>query len=273
MVDITNAQIRWFDHWLKGIDNGVGRERPVRIFVMGIDRWREEDDWPLPDTRFRQYYLHSAGAANSLRGDGTLSALPPSDEPEDAYLYDPRRPVPTLGGATLLPGSTIAANAGPRDQRRVEERDDVLCYTSAPLERPLEVTGPVELILHASSSARDTDFTGKLVDVAPDGRAESLSDGILRARYRNSFSEPELMEPGTIYELHIDLGATAMVFATGHRIRLEVSSSNFPRFDRNTNTGGRIATETEQDLRQALNRMYHDERHPSHLLLPCIERD
>lgn len=272
-VDVTAAQIRWFDHWLKGIDNGVERDRPVRIFVMGINRWREEEDWPLPDTRFRPYFLHSAGRANSAGGDGVLSTEEPGGEPEDAYLYDPRRPVPTVGGATLLPGSVIAANAGPRNQRAVEARDDVLCYTGTPLERALEVTGPVELVLHASSSARDTDFTGKLVDVAPDGRAEIVTDGILRARYRASFARPEPLEPGRVYELRLDLGATALVFAAGHRIRLEVSSSNFPRFDRNTNTGGTIAVEGEGDMVQAINRVYHDRTHPSHLLLPCIERE
>jgi hypothetical protein len=178
--------------------------------------------------------------------------------------------VPTTGGATFLPGLFVTANAGPRDQREVEKRADVLVYTSAPLERPLQVIGPVELVLHASTSAPDTDFTGKLIDVHPDGRAEILTDGILRARYRDSFSEPSALEPGRVYELRIDLVATATVFAPGHRIRLEVSSSNFPRFDRNTNTGGTIADESE--LQQAVNRVYHDRGRPSHLVLPLIER-
>jgi putative CocE/NonD family hydrolase len=273
VADLTGAQIRWFDRWLKGIDNGVDQERPVRIFVMGINRWREEDDWPLPDTQFRPYYLHSAGTANSVAGTGALSTEPPGDEPEDAYLYDPRRPVPTTGGATLLPGGTIAANAGPRDQHEVERRDDVLCYTTPPLARPLEVTGPIELVLYAASSARDTDFTGALVDVAPDGRALLLTDGILRARYRESFSAPALLEPHRIYELRLDLGATSMVFGAGHHLRLMITSSNFPRFDRNSNTGGDIAREGIAEFKQAINRVYHDGAHPSHLLLPCIERE
>ena len=164
-------------------------------------------------------------------------------------------------------------NTGPRDQRVVESRDDVLCYTTPSLEEPVEVTGPIELVVYISSSARDTDFTGKLVDVYPDGRSEILSDGILRSRYRNSFSLPVLMEPGNIYELHIDLMATSNVFKEGHRIRLDISSSNFPRFDRNTNTGGTIATESEKDFAQAVNRIYHDSMYPSHLVLPIIERD
>ena len=151
--------------------------------------------------------------------------------------------------------------------------DDVLCYSSPLLEQPVEVTGPVELVLYVSSSACDTDVAGKLVDVYPDGRAELLTDGILRARYRESFSEPKLLEPEQVYELHLDLWATSNVFKVGHSIRLEVTSSNFPRFDRNTNTGGTIATETESDFVQAVNRIYHDNTHPSHLILPIIERD
>jgi putative CocE/NonD family hydrolase len=270
--DLTGAQLRWFDHWLKGVENGVERQRPVHLFVMGENVWHEEDDWPLPGTTFTPYYLHSGGRANSASGNGTLSTEQQGDEPEDVYLYDPRHPVPTVGGATFLPGLWVGANAGPRDQRAVEARHNVLCYTSAPLERPVEVTGPIELVLYASSSALDTDFTGKLVDVVPSGRAEILTEGILRARYRDSLSTPSLLDPGRVYELRLDLWATANVFSAGHCIRLEVSSSNFPRFDRNTNTGGSIATEDSGDLVQAVNRMYHDRIHPSHLLLPIIER-
>jgi len=154
----------------------------------------------------------------------------------------------------------------------VEAREDVLCYSTPVLEKPVEVTGPIELVLSISSSARDTDFTGKLVDVYPDGRAEILTDGILRARYRESFSEPRLLQPGQIYEMHLDLWATSNLFKAGHRIRLEVTSSNFPRFDRNTNTGGTIETETEKDFVQVVNRVYHDSVHPSYLVLPIIER-
>ena len=271
-VDLIGTHLRWFDHWLKGADNGVEQDKPVKLFVMGLDEWREEDDWPLPDTQWRPYYLLSGGRANTAIGDGTLSTEAPTpSEAEDIYFYDPRRPVPTVGGALLF---SIAGGIddGSRDQRVVEAREDVLCYSTPVLGQQVEVTGPIELVLFVSSSARDTDFTGKLVDVYPDGRAEILSDGILRARYREPFSEPGLMEPGRVYELHLDLWATSNVFEAGYRIRLEVSSSNFPRFDRNTNTGGTIETETEQDFVQAVNRVYHDAAHPSHLILPIIER-
>jgi len=285
-ADLAGMHIRWFDQWLKDSDNGVKQEKPVHIFIMGADIWRDEEDWPLPDTRYTRYYLHSQGHANTLTGDGLLSCQEPAEEPEDVYSYDPLHPVPTLGGPNLLNidgGFTLLAgtprhgpylfNAGPRDQSEIEQREDVLCYTTPPLERSVEVTGPLELVLSISSSALDTDFTGKLVDVYPDGRAEILNDGILRARYRESPATPVLMEPGKICELRIRLGSTANVFKAGHRLRLEVSSSNFPRFDRNTNTGGNIITERAEDLRSAINRVYHDQAHPSYLILPLIERE
>lgn len=268
--DLVGAQIRFFDRHVKQAE--ADDEAPVKLFVMGADAWRDEQDWPLPDTRFTSYYLHSGGHANTAAGDGTLSMEPPADEPADVFRYDPRDPVPTVGGQTFLPGLAVGANAGPRDQAAVEARHDVLCFTTPPLEADLEVTGPVTLILHAASSARDTDFTGKLVDVHPDGRAMLLTDGILRARYRRSTSTPELLEPNRPYELTIDLVATANVFRAGHRIRLEVSSSNFPRFDRNTNTGGTIAEDGPADLIVAANRVLHDVAHPSRLVLPIVER-
>ena len=268
-IDLTGIQLRWFDRWLKEADNGVEEEPPVMLFVMGIDAWRTEADWPLPDTQYRPYYLHSEGSANTLQGDGRLSAEPPHDEPPDVYLYNPLRPVPTVGGQVILPGGNAM---GPRDQRAVEVRDEVLVYSTPVLDRPIEVTGPIELRLFVASSARDTDFTGKLVDVYPDGRALILTEGILRARYRTSFTAPELLEPDAIYELRLDLWATANVFLPGHRIRLEVSSSNFPRFNRNSNTGGEIASEAADHYRPAINRIFHDAAHPSRLILPIIER-
>ncbi len=272
-IDLNGIVLRWYDHWLKGLNNGVEQDKPVRIFVMGIDEWREEESWPLPDTQYRMFYLHSQGRANTATGDGLLSTDLPGVEPEDTYCYDPHHPVPTVGGATSIPISMKEFNVGPRDQQQIEQRNDVLCYTLPPLSQPIEVTGPIELVLYVASSALDTDFTGKLVDVYPDERAEILADGILRARYRESLSAPILMEPERIYQLHLNLGATSNVFKAGHCIRLEVSSSNFPRFDRNTNTGGTIATETEKDFIQAINHIYHDSMHPSHLILPLIERD
>lgn len=268
-TDPTGLHLRWFDRHLRGIENGIDDEPPVRIFVMGADEWRDAEDWPPPGTRFERWHLHGGGAANTARGDGRLStAAPASEQPADEYAYDPRDPVPTVGGATFLPGAAVSANAGPRDQAPLAQRADVLTYVSEPLERDLEVIGPVELVLFASSSARDTDFTAKLVDVHPDGRAELLTDGILRARYRDSLAAPQPLEPGRPYELRIDLSATANVFRAGHRIRLDVSSSNFPRFDRNTNTGGAIASESLDDAVVAVNRVHHDAARPSHLLLP-----
>jgi putative CocE/NonD family hydrolase len=270
-INLTNIHLRWFDRWLKGRDDGEG-EKPVRIFVMGSDEWRDEADWPLPDTSYRRYYLHSAGRAVTAGGDGLLSLDPPGDEPADSYRYDPRQPVPTHGGAMMLMEPSGAVNSGPLDQRRIEQRPDVLCYTTPPLERPVEVIGPITVALAISSSARDTDFTAKLVDVSPDGRAEILTDGILRARYRDSLTAPELLEPGAVYALRVDAGATANVFRAGHRIRLEISSSNFPRFDRNSNTGGEIALERAEDMQAAINHVHHDQANPSYLTLPVIER-
>jgi putative CocE/NonD family hydrolase len=266
-IDLPGIHLRWFDRWLKGADNGVDTEPPVLIFVMGTDQWRTEADWPLPDTQYRPYYLHSAGQANTLHGDGTLSEESPGDEPADVYLYNPLRPVPTIGGQVILPGGNAM---GPRDQRDVERRDDVLVYSTPVLDRAVEVTGPIELVLFVASSARDTDVTGKLVDVFPDGRAMILTEGILRARYRHSFTTPELLEPDAVYELRLNLWATANVFLPGHRMRLEVSSSNFPRFDRNSNTGGEIASEAAAQYRPAVNRIIHDAAHPSHLILPIM---
>jgi putative CocE/NonD family hydrolase len=271
-ADVVGATLSWFDRHLKGIEPEDDSEAPVRIFVMGPNIWRDELDWPLPDTVFTEYHLHSTGLANHALGDGTLTGEPASQEPPDSYLYDPRDPVPTVGGSVLLPGAFVSANSGPRDQAEIEERHDVLCFTGAPLADDLEVTGPVELVLFASSSALDTDFTAKLVDVSPDGRAELVTDGILRARYRESLSRPQLLKPGEVYEFLIELGATSRVFPAGHRIRLDISSSNFPRFDRNTNSGGTIAADGSDDLVVALNRVFHDGQHPSRLVLPLIDR-
>ncbi len=268
-IDLPGLQLRWFDRWLKGIDNGLEQEPPVMIFVMGSDCWRTEADWPLAAARIHAYYLHSGGRANTLNGDGVLSLDLPGDQPSDMYLYNPLRPVPTTGGQVILPGGNAS---GPRDQRGVEMRDDVLVYSTPVLDRPVTVIGPIDLRLFAASSARDTDFTGKLVDVFPDGRAIILTEGILRARYRNSLAQPELLEPYSVYELRLDLWATANVFLPGHRIRLEVSSSNFPRFNRNSNTGGEIAGERVDQYQPAVNRIFHDAAHPSCLLLPIVEQ-
>lgn len=262
---LTQAHLRFFDQWLKGgveVDPGAR----VRIFVMGLDRWRDEDDWPLPDTRYEDYFLRSAGRANSAEGDGQLLRRTATADRSDSYSYDPLDPVPTVGGATL----GFDGFAGPADQTDVERRDDVLCYTGESLQEPLEVTGHVTLTVHMSSTAVDTDVTGKLVDVFPDGRAIILCEGVCRMRYRASLSQPQPLEPGQIVEATIDMGMTSNVFGPGHRIRLEVSSSNFPRYDRNTNSGDSNMSMT--GARVALNRIFHGPAHPSRLTLPVIAR-
>lgn len=261
-MDLHDTQLRWFDYWLKGIDNGMMEEAPVRLFVMGTNQWRDEYEWPLARTRYTPCYLRSGGKANSLHGDGTLSFEPPAEEPADHYRYDPADPVPTRGGNTLI----IAV--GVKDQREVEVRQDVLVYTGDLLEKPVEVTGPIKVVLYASSSAPDTDFTAKLVDVRPDGYAQNIADGIIRARYRESAMTPKRITKGEVVELTIDLWATSHVFLPGHRLRVEVASSNFPRFDRNLNTGGDQATETRWEV--ADQTVFHGQQFRSHILLPVI---
>jgi hypothetical protein len=231
---------------------------------MGENVWRDEETWPLPRTRYTPYYLHSQGRANSLKGDGHLSPVGPTEEPPDRFVYDPNNPVPTCGGNTLI------IPPGVQDQRQVEARPDVLVYTSDPLTAPLEVTGPITMQLFAATSVPDTDFTAKLVDVRPDGYAQNLADGIIRARYRQSRFRPSLLTPGRVYALPLDLWATSHVFFPGHRIRLEISSSNFPRFDRNLNTGEDQATGSR--CQTATQTIFHDQRYPSHILLPLIPR-
>ncbi len=264
LIDLHEIQLRWFDHWLKGIDTEILDEPPVRIFVMGENRWRHEHEWPLARTRYTPYYLRSGGRANTASGDGALDPRPPGDEPPDHFVYDPGDPVPTCGGNTLI------LVMGVQDQRAVETRDDVLVFTSAAVPDPLEVTGPIAVTLYASSTAPDTDFTAKLVDVRPDGYCQNLADGIVRARYRDSRVAPALLTPGQVSRFTIDCWATSHVFLPGHRVRLEISSSNFPRFDRNLNTGGDQATGTRwQTARQTI---FHDGRYPSHVTLPVIPR-
>ena len=263
-VDLTGLTQRWFDHWLKGIDNGAAEEAPVRLFVMGANTWRDEQEWPLARTEYTPFYLHSAGGANTPRGDGVLSTEPPHDEPADHYTYDPASPTPTNGGALLL---HPVFKAGAWDQRPTESRDDVLVYTSAPLEKDTEVTGPITVTLWAASDAMDTDFVARLVDVHADGFAQNLTDGIVRARFRHG-EISELLEPGRPYQYTINLWSTANVFKAGHRIRLDVASANFPRWDRNPNTGAPFGRDAA--LRSARQTILHDAAHPSHVRLPII---
>ena len=267
-IDVDGIHLRWFDHWLNDANNGSVDEAPVRIFVMGDDAWRDEQEWPLSRAVETKYYLHSNGKANSQHGDGYLSTASPQSEVPDVYLYNPANPVPTAGGA-LCCNPYFAAN-GAYDQNEVEERQDVLVYSTPPLAKDMEVTGPVTVTLWASTSATDTDFTAKLVDVCEDGCARNLTDGIIRARYRDSMANPTLLEPGQVYRYEIDLWATSNVFKAGHQIRLEVSSSNFPRFDRNTNTGNIIAEDAE--MQPALQTVFHDDQQASYVRLSVVPR-
>ncbi len=262
-LNLGELQFQWFEYWLKGRETGVQDWPACYLFVMGENHWRGENEWPLKRTRFTAYNLHSSGRANTAAGDGSLDTAEPTEETSDRFTYDPNDPVPSVGGNNL-----VGATAGPCDQTKVETRQDVLVYSTAPLERDTEVTGPVKLVLWAASSARDTDFTGKLVDVNPEGKAYNLCEGILRARYRNGPQRLALLEPGRVERFDIDLWVTSNLFKRGHRIRLEVSSSNFPRFDRNPNTGHDFGSDSE--LLPAKQTIYHDHAHPSHLLLPVI---
>lgn len=264
-VDIDALHLRYFDHWLKGIKNGIDEEAPIRIFVMGANKWRDEHEWPLARTQWTNYYLGSNGRANTLDGDGTLSkSRPGQDGSVDKYAYDPNNPVPSWGGLISMP----QALQGPRDRRAIEKRTDVLVYTTAPLAEDTEVTGPVEVKLYAASSAVDTDFTATVIDVYPDGRAINICEGIRGARFRESLEHPTLIQPEKVYEFPISLWATSNLFKAGHRIRLEISSSNFPRYARNQNIGNPFGTSAE--IRTAEQTIHHDAQYASRLILPVI---
>jgi hypothetical protein len=267
-VDALALQLRWYDYWLKGIDNGLASEPPVKLFVMGRNEWVYEREYPLARTQYRPLYLASGGAANSSRGDGRLRWEKPTGAPTpDRFRYDPDDPVPSLGGNNCCGTPTPA---GPMDQRPIEGRRDVLVYDSDVLSEELEATGPVKVVLFASSDAVDTDFVAKLVDVHPDGSSYNMAEGVLRARYRESPSRPKPLTPGQVYRLEIDLVGTSVAFRPGHRIRIHVTSSHFPQFDRNPNTGAPFGTTAE--VRIAQQTIYHDAERASHVLLPVIPR-
>jgi putative CocE/NonD family hydrolase len=266
-IDEDEMTLRWYDSLLKGQASGVEHEKPVKIFVMGKNEWRDEDDWPLARAKSTRYYLHSTGGANGVAGNGTLSTVAPGEEKPDQYVYDPNDAVPTIGGPLCC--GALPTGIGPQDQRPAEARADVLVFTTSAFAKDTEVTGPVTLDLYVSSSAVDTDFTGMLVDVWPNGFAQNLTSGILRMRYRNSQEKPELGNPGETYHVTVDLWATSNVFLTGHKLRLEVSSSNFPRFDRNLNTGEIQARGAR--MTKATNVVNHDKAHPSALIVPVVQ--
>lgn len=263
-LDLTSLHIRWFDKWLKGEFSSAEEEAPVKIFVMGINEWREENEWPLARAKYTPLYLHGDGAAATRFGDGGLSFEKPDEERADTFVYDPDKPVPTNGGGTLYAGVNTM---GPHDQRGIEERDDVLVYTTEPLAKPIEVTGPIKMKLWAKTDACDTDFTVKLIDVLADGTAFNLTDGIVRAMYRNGRKEANDIA-GEIVEYEIDLPATSNVFLPGHSIRIELSSSNFPKFDVNLNTGKSMINSTT--AQKATQTIYHTTQYPSRILLPIV---
>jgi putative CocE/NonD family hydrolase len=263
VIDLDGLQLRWFDRWLKGIDNGIDREPPVRVFAMGENRWRSDDSFPLSGTRATAYYLHSGGHANSRFGDGTLSLIPPTaDEPSDKYRYDPANPVP------FITAPDFHQIGGPDDYQAVERRDDVLVFTSTVITEPFTVCGLLRATIYASSSARDTDWTVKLLDVWPNGFAQRLNDGIVRARFRDGNEREKLLTPGAVEKYDVDLWGTCQRFEAGHRLRVEVSSSAFPKFDRNFNTGGSLGKDTAGVI--ADQALYHDRARPSQIVLPIV---
>lgn len=262
-MDAESLELRWFDRWLKGVANGVDQEPPVRVFVMGENRWHDEQEWPLARTRWTKFYLHSKGSANTLTGDGSLStSLPGEEEPADKYEDDPENPVPFITDANF------SQVGGPDDYRAVEGRKDVLVYTSEPLAEDTTVCGPITAQIYAASSAVDTDFMAKLLDVRPDGFAQRLNDGMVRARFRDGMNRPSLIKPQQIYLYEINLWDTCQMFGKGHRIRVEVSSSAFPKYDRNPNTGEALGKTTR--WLKASQTILHDRQHPSSVILPIV---
>jgi len=274
---IRDHDLAFYDRFLKDAADGWDERPPLELFVLGANEWRSEHEWPLARTEFTPWYLHSGGRANTFSGDGRLSLdTPAGGEPADHYAYDPEDPVPTIGGnnsvLTMTQGAQTPILPGPRDQRVLERRDDVLCYTSDVLDRDLEIVGPVEMVLYAASSAKDTDFIVRLSDVYPNGKAIFICEGMLRARYRGSKEgeSVELLEPDEVAEYRIRCYPAANVFKRGHALRLDVTSSSFPRFSRNLNTGEDVGTGTRMQI--ANQTVLHTSKYPSHVLLPVIPR-
>jgi putative CocE/NonD family hydrolase len=266
---IDELQLEWFDYWLKGRGD-VTAWPPVRLFTMGENRWHDFDSWPPPNVRVEEWHLHSSGRATSVSGDGLLSREGPRDEPPDVYVFNPGWPVSSFGGRSCCIAEV--APMGPLEQSFVEIRNDVLVYSTPVLEQDVEVTGTVELVLYAATDALDTDWTAKLVDVDEAGRAVNLCDGIVRARYRDSLEHPTAIEPNRVYEYRIRVGSTSNLFRRGHRIRLEISSSNFPMFDINPGNGQRSGEATLLQAKVATQAVFHDGGRPSRLLLPVVPR-
>ncbi len=259
-LELQSAHLTFFDRHLKGVEASLPL---VRYFMMGVNEWRNAEDWPPTEAVRREWYLHSSGHANTSAGDGTLTTnAPKGDGRPDHYRYDPANPVRTHGGTTLYLGESVA---GPFNQQHLETRQDVLCYSSEAFDKPVDIVGPVVLRLYAASTAEDTDFVAKLVDVFPDGRSMLVCDGCRRARFRYGFDKEVFLKPGTVEEYEINLAHTAWRVKPGHRLRVHVTSSNFPHLDRNMNTGNAIGDDAEGII--AEQTIFHDGPHPSRLEL------
>ncbi len=259
----------WFDLWLKGEQNDFKETTPrVQYYTMGLNKWQKAEQWPPKAAEMTTFYLSSLGNANSLYGDGVLIMEPPSEKtPPDRFTYDPMNPVKSYGGNVCCTGNAI--KGGAYDQQVMETRHDILVYTSEPLEKGMEVTGSIETTLYVGSDVKDTDFTIKLIDVYPDGRAYNLDETIQRARYREGYDKEVWMEAGKVYPIELTPMSTSNYFKKGHRIRIEISSSNFPRFTRNLNTGGNNFD--EKDGKIAHNIVYHNALYPSQIRLPIVK--
>jgi hypothetical protein len=265
LMDMFELQLQFYDYYLKGINTGLDMDKPVQLFYMGVNKWRSESDWPIPGTQYRELYLSSNGSANSVRGNGILSFTKPVNSGFDTYLYDPANPVPTTGGNNCC-GTPTAA--GPVDQRPLERRDDILVYTSPFLEESITIAGQVKMKLSAATDGTDTDWMIKLIDVYPNGNSMPVAEGILRARFRNGLDKVNLLTPNQIYEYAIELTGTANVFLPGHRIRIDITSSNFPQFDRNPNTGEPLGSSSK--IRIARQTVHHGGTHLSQIILPVV---
>ncbi len=259
----------WFDFWLKGEQNNITEELPrVRYFTMGSNEWQTADQWPPKNAKMTTYYLNSNGNANSRKGDGSLLTKRPNKDAPDTFTYDPMNPVPSYGGNVCCTGNAV--QGGSFDQQEMELRDDILVYTSEPLKEGIEVSGFINSKLYLSSDVKDTDLTIKLIDVYPDGKAYNLDETIQRVRYREGYNKEVFMEEGKVYEVNLTPMSTSNYFKKGHRIRIEISSSNFPRFDRNLNTGGNNYDETEGVT--ATNSIHHSKKYPSQIVLPIVKK-
>jgi len=267
-IDFDGIQL---DHFARHLTDGDSEHAwRVRIYVMGEDVWRDEEDWPLARAEDQIWYL--AGDGTSKSGAGSLTTHEPTGQLPDTYLYSPLNPAPTIGGATGLPGLAEGSSVGPHDQRPLESRPDVLVYSSPVLIEPIEVTGPVCAVIHASTSAPDTDFFVRLCDVAPSGTSRILTEGIVRAQYRKGLDNASLLSPNKVYTYDINMVATSNVFMPGHRIRVDITSSSLPWIEPNPNTGHPLGDDGYEDLRPALQTVFHDTARPSHVRLPIVSR-